>query len=114
MTTAKVSLLMPFKNTAPYIEECIRSIKLQSYQNWELLAVNDHSTDGSELIVDEQAAKDNRIHHIINSGSGIIDALKTAFAQASGQYVSRMDSDDIMPWAYCFRPGKVFFRPGDQ
>ena len=54
MTTAKVSLLMPFKNTAQYLEESIQSIKLQSYKNWELLAVNDHSTDGSEVIVEQQ------------------------------------------------------------
>ena len=91
-----VSLLMPFKNTALYIDECIQSIKLQSYQNWELLAVNDHSTDGSEVIVEEQATSDERIHLILNSGNGIIDALKTAFRQSKGQFVSRMDSDDIM------------------
>ena len=96
MSTAKVSLLMPFKNTALYIEECIQSIQLQSYENWELLAVNDHSNDGSELIVKEQAEKDSRISLILNTGKGIIDALKTAFKQASGQFVSRMDSDDIM------------------
>ena len=87
---------MPFKNTAQYIDECIQSIKLQSYENWELLAVNDHSTDGSEVIVEQQATSDERIHLILNSGNGIIDALKTAFRQSKGQFVSRMDSDDIM------------------
>ena len=89
MTTAKVSLLMPFKNTAPYIEECIQSIKNQSHKNWELLAVNDSSTDGSELIVEQEATTDSRIHLIANMGSGIIDALRTAFKRAVGRYISR-------------------------
>ena len=96
MHAGKVSILMPFKNTAPYLEECLTSILEQSYDDWELLTVNDHSTDGSELIVEQQVAEDSRIQLIPNSGKGIIDALRTAIKLANGLYISRMDSDDIM------------------
>ena len=96
MHTAKVSLLMPFKNTSKYIGDCINSIKHQSYDEWELIAVDDHSNDESKLIVEEHAASDKRIKLIPNSGNGIIDALRTAYKLATGNYISRMDSDDLM------------------
>ena len=96
MSTAKVSLLMPFKNTVDYIGDCITSILDQTYENWELLAVNDYSTDGSESIIKHYEAGDKRISLLANAGRGIIDALRTAYNKADGLYVSRMDSDDLM------------------
>ncbi len=96
MSAAKVSLLMPFKNTVDYIGDCITSILDQTYENWELLAVNDHSTDGSESIVKQYEAGDKRISLLSNAGRGIIDALRTAYNESDGLYVSRMDSDDLM------------------
>ena len=96
MSTAKVSLLMPFKNTVDYIDDCINSIRDQTYKNWELLAVNDHSTDGSDSVIKQYEASDKRISLLANKGKGIIDALRTAYDQADGLYVSRMDSDDLM------------------
>ena len=87
---------MPFKNTANYIGDCIESIMNQSFQNWELLSVNDHSSDGSESIIEEFAALDDRIQLMDNNGNGIIEALRTAYQQANGLYISRMDSDDLM------------------
>ena len=87
---------MPFKNTSPYLEECIDSLLNQSYQEWELLAVNDHSSDNSPEILKQFSKRDPRILLLQNAGNGIIPALRTAYSSATGQLVTRMDSDDIM------------------
>ncbi|QCX00127.1 glycosyltransferase family 2 protein [Aggregatimonas sangjinii] len=92
-----ISILIPFKNTAAYIAECLESIVQQSFSNWEVLAVNDHATDGSLRIVNDFMAKDKRIKCFSNKGSGIIEALRTAYANSKGLLITRMDSDDIMP-----------------
>ncbi|MFG6687551.1 glycosyltransferase family 2 protein [Mariniflexile sp. HNIBRBA6329] len=91
-----ISILTPFKNTAPYLSACINSILNQTYPHWELLIVDDHSTDNSFHIVNAFAEKDNRIKLFKNPGSGIIDALQCAFIHSKGNYITRMDSDDIM------------------
>mgnify|MGYP000014272856 CR=1 FL=1 len=91
-----ISILIPFKNTEAYLQECLESILKQTYTNWELLIVDDHSTDSSYNVVESYAAKDARITVLKNENKGIIEALKTAFKQAKGDYITRMDSDDVM------------------
>lgn len=91
-----ISILTPYKNTSEYLTECLDSILNQSYKHWELCIVNDHSTDDSYKIVENYAKKDQRIKHFNNDGKGIIDALRLAFQNSKGQYITRMDSDDIM------------------
>lgn len=91
-----VSILTPFKNVSKYIKDCIVSIQKQTYTNWELLIVDDHSIDESTAIVLKFASKDNRIKYFKNTESGIISALRLAFKNAKGVYITRMDSDDIM------------------
>ena len=87
---------MPYKNTARFLEDCLDSIVEQSYPQWELLAVNDHSTDRSENILQEYASRESRIKLRRNSGHGIIPALRTAYGMSSGDFITRMDSDDVM------------------
>ena len=96
MSREKISVLMPFKNTAQFLEESIESVIKQTYSNWELLAVDDHSSDRSLSLVRDYASKELRIKVLSNNGQGIIPALRTAFSQSSGTLVTRMDSDDIM------------------
>lgn len=91
-----VSILIPFKNTAHFLFECLQSIQNQTYSNWELMIVDDHSTDDSFKIVEGFSKKDDRIQLIKNNGTGIIDALRFALERSKGDYVTRMDSDDIM------------------
>lgn len=91
-----VSILIPFKNTVDFIEECLQSICLQTYDNWELIAVNDHSTDQSKNLVTTYHNSDSRIQVLDNTGVGIIPALQTGYKQSKGQFITRMDSDDIM------------------
>ncbi|WP_296313221.1 glycosyltransferase family 2 protein [Winogradskyella sp. UBA3174] len=91
-----VSIIIPFKNTELYISECVDSILNQTHQDWEAIFVDDQSDDTSYSIIERYTEKDARIKLFKNKGNGIIDALKTAFSKSSGQYISRMDSDDIM------------------
>ena len=91
-----ISILTPFKNTAEFLPECITSIQNQTYKNWELIIVDDGSTDTSFNIVETFANLDSRIKLFKNTGFGIIEALRYAFSQSNGSYITRMDSDDIM------------------
>ena len=96
MTEPLISILTPFKNSAIYLTECLESISNQTYKNWELVIVDDTSTDASYDIVAAYANNDQRIKLFKNDGHGIIDALKLGFANSKGDYITRMDSDDIM------------------
>lgn len=96
MQNPLVSILIPFKNTAQFLNECIDSIVQQQYTNWEVMAINDHSSDDSKSILEAYAKKDSRIHVYDNEGKGIIDALRTAYSKSNGQFITRMDSDDVM------------------
>lgn len=96
MQTPLISILTPFKNTEVYLSECLTSILNQTYTNWELIIIDDHSTDNSFQLVKEFASKDTRIKLFKNNGKGIISALKLAFKNSSGEFITRMDSDDIM------------------
>ncbi len=96
MNQPLVSILLPFKNTVKFAASCLKSIVAQEYKNWEVLAVNDDATDGTALIFQEFALMDSRIRVFHNAGSGIIPALRTAYANARGDLVTRMDSDDLM------------------
>lgn len=96
MQNPLVSILTPFKNTASFLEDCLESIQNQTYTHWELLIVDDHSTDNSYEIVERFANNDARIKLIKNTGNGIIEALRVAFKNSQGLMITRMDSDDIM------------------
>jgi len=77
------------------LKDCIDSIRTQNHKDWELIAVNDHSTDNSKAIITNY--RDSRINVIESEGLGILPALQTAQKYISGAFVSRMDADDIMP-----------------
>ncbi len=88
---------MPAKNAEPFIETCLQSIIQQSYSNWQLIVVNDHSTDGTVALLQKYAEKEGRLTILQNKGHGIINALNKGYKSAKGEYVTRMDADDIMP-----------------
>ena len=67
---------MPAKNTALFLAECFDSILLQSTTNWELLVVEDNSTDITFSILEDYRKQDKRIHVFKNTGNGIFDALR--------------------------------------
>lgn len=88
---------MAAKDTAPYLKDCLESICSQSYQNWELIAVNDHSTDETEAILQSYAKKDSRIRVFNSRRKKLIPSLKEGYKHVRGELINRMDSDDKMP-----------------
>lgn len=88
---------MPFKNTEKWIAETIRSVQDQSVTDWELLCIDDHSTDGSASVVRSFANEDSRIQLLQNTDKGIISALLTGLHASQGLMITRMDADDLMP-----------------
>ena len=97
MNSDLISIVMPIRNAELYLEECLNSILNQTEQNWELLAINDHSTDTTSTILQQFSEKDNRIKTFNNTGKGIIEALRFAYSKSIGNFITRMDADDIMP-----------------
>jgi len=96
MQNPLVSILIPFRDTEAFIGACLQSILTQTYAHWELIIIDDHSTDTSYNLVKTYAAHDSRIKLFKNTGRGIIDALQLAFKKSSGTLITRMDSDDVM------------------
>lgn len=90
-----VSIVMPMKNAAPFVADCIDSIRAQSYTQFELIVVNDHSEDDSVQIVANYRS-DRRIKLVDSRGQGIICALQTGYERTTGQLITRMDADDLM------------------
>lgn len=91
-----VSVTMPVYNGAAYLRETIDSIRAQTLECWELIAVDDCSTDDSWSILEEAAAVDSRIKiRRLSENSGHRAASNLAFSLASGRYVARTDQDDI-------------------
>ena len=96
-TDPLVSIIMAVRDTEPYLPDCLDSIIKQSYANWELIAVNDHSTDRTPEILQDYAAKDTRIKVYHSSRPLLIPTLQEAYKHVSGMLINRMDSDDKMP-----------------
>ena len=93
-----ISILMPVYNGAPFLEECLGSILAQSESSWELIAVDDHSTDNTWKMLQQHALGDARIRPRRNTGAkGIVPALNLALKYSRGSYITRMDADDLMP-----------------
>lgn len=90
-----ISIVMPFRNAAGTLPEALASVRAQTFADWELLAVDDHSTDGSAALVREAAADDPRIRPMENRfAPGVVGASQTAGKSASGDWLARMDADD--------------------
>jgi glycosyltransferase involved in cell wall biosynthesis len=87
---------MPVKNAEPFLSDCIKSIVAQSETNWELIAVDDGSSDSSLQTLIQFSKSDSRINVLKNNGSGIIDALRLAYSKSEGNFITRMDADDKM------------------
>jgi glycosyltransferase involved in cell wall biosynthesis len=90
-----VSIITPSYNSIKFIEETILSVLAQSYEEWEMIIVDDVSTDGSDKIVEEYAKKDSRIKFIrLARNSGASKARNRAIEEATGRYIAFLDSDD--------------------
>ena len=89
-----VSIIMPSYNTAAYIEETLKSVFAQTYTNWEVIIVDDCSTDNTLEILDK--IKDKRVHVYVNEqNSGAAVSRNRALRKAKGQWIAFLDSDDL-------------------
>lgn len=90
----KIGIVIPIYNAEPYLRECINSILQQTYTNWELMLVDDGSTDSSGKICDELAKKDDRIHVIHQSNQGMLPARYNGLNCLECDYATFVDADD--------------------
>lgn len=90
----KLSVIVPVYNTEKYLRECIDSILAQTFTDYELILVDDGSTDGSGAICEEYAKNDARIRVIHQENGGVTNARKHGVRCARGMYFSFIDSDD--------------------
>lgn len=95
-----VSIIIPAFNSEEYIRETISSVLTQSFQAFEVIIINDGSTDNTEKICDEFLQKDNRIHLITKTNGGVSSARNVGLTKASGKYICFVDSDDILDKKY--------------
>src|SRR4051812_16878681 len=95
LTKPLVSVVMPMYNAALYVSEAIASLQSQTYEHWELIVVNDGSTDKSADIV--RSFHDPRIRLIDNhdNAGSISKRLNEGLAEAQGEFLARLDSDDL-------------------
>lgn len=91
-----VSILMPSYNTANFIGESVQSVLAQSYENWELIIVDDCSNDNSDQVIQRLVSKDSRIkYHRLEKNSGAAVARNFALSKSQGRFIAFLDSDDL-------------------
>jgi glycosyltransferase involved in cell wall biosynthesis len=91
----EICVLMPVYNGERFLREAIASVLGQSFTDWELLVLDDSSTDKTASIVEEFARQDPRVRHIVLPGLGLCGSLNEGLQRASSPYVARMDADDV-------------------
>ena len=87
--------MLPVYNAEPYLREAVDSVLAQTYRNFELLALNDGSTDGSLAILRGYEARDKRVRVISRNNLGLVASLNELIFSARGSYLARMDADDV-------------------
>ena len=108
-----ISVIMPVFNCEDYLEESIVSILDQTYPYFEFIIINDGSTDQSPKIIKKYANQDDRIIIINQSNSGIVTALNKGIDVARGEWLFRMDGDDVsLPQRFSMQIEEIGKRPG--
>lgn len=92
----KYSVLLTVYNSEKYLTECLNSILSQTFTDFEVVAVDDGSTDSSGKICDDFAAEDGRVRVIHKPNEGVNIARKTAFDNSTGEYIFTVDCDDVI------------------
>lgn len=93
---SNISIIVPVYNVEGYLNECVDSLLVQDYSNLEIILVDDGSTDQCGIICDEYAKKDPRVKVIHKQNGGLSDARNAGIDIASGDYITFVDSDDVL------------------
>ncbi|MFQ6793630.1 MAG: glycosyltransferase family 2 protein [Thomasclavelia sp.] len=96
MEEDKVSIIVPVYNVEKFLGKCLESIITQTYQNIEIVVINDGSTDNSLAICQEYEKKDSRIYLINSMNEGVSSARNKGIKKATGKYLAFVDSDDYI------------------
>jgi len=96
-----LSIIVPIYNVEQYVDKCIQSILNQTYQNLEIILVDDGATDCSGSIADSYAAKDKRIKVFHKENGGLSDARNYGLDHVTGDYILFVDSDDFIENTMC-------------
>lgn len=99
----KVSVVIPIYNVENYLDKCLSSVINQSYNNLEIICVNDGSSDNSEKIILEYVKKDDRIIYVKQKNGGLSFARNTGISKATGKYICFIDSDDWVSNDFVFK-----------
>ena len=91
-----ISIIVPVYNTEKYLHRCIDSILTNTFTDFELLLIDDGSTDSSGVICDEYAAKDSRIYVFHKENGGASSARNLGLGKAKGEWITFVDSDDTL------------------
>ena len=91
----KISVIVPVKNGERYLSDALQSVLKQTFADFELLVVDDGSTDSSADIISAIQKRDTRVKVLSNPGYGLVDALNFGVASACAPLIARMDADDI-------------------
>ena len=92
-----VSVVIPIYNTEKYLDDCIKSVVMQSYQNLEIILVNDGSKDNSQEIIEKWCLKDSRVKYVEQENAGVTKARAKGVSLATGKWVCFVDADDVLP-----------------
>jgi len=92
----KISIIIPVYNGEEFLKRCLDSIIVQTYENWELIIVNDGSTDKTKDIIEEYIKKDKRIVVINKDNSGVSDSRNVGIDYSTGDYITFVDADDFL------------------
>ena len=91
-----ISVIVPVYNVEEYLEECLESIKRQTYTDIEVILVNDGSTDGSKEICERYCEKDSRFKLVNQENQGLSGARNRGMLEFKGEFISFVDSDDVL------------------
>ncbi len=94
---AEISIIVPVYNVEKYINEMLGSVRIQTFTDFEVVIINDGSTDGSQEIIDIFCAKDDRFHAYQQENQGVSAARNKGLELAEGEYVVFFDPDDVIP-----------------
>jgi glycosyltransferase involved in cell wall biosynthesis len=95
MEKPEVSVVMAVYNERPFLKEAVQSILAQTFEDFEFIIINDGSTDGSQETLGRFAECDERIRLVHQENRGLVSALNRGLSMAGGQYIARMDGDDV-------------------
>ncbi len=91
-----LTFIMPVRNVEPFIADAIAGIRSQPFDDWQLIVVDDHSTDATLMLAVEQSANDRRIQVVDNPSRGKVRALDYGYSLSRGDHIKCIDGDDVL------------------